>query len=135
MGYRYTTEIFPRNGGRMEISSASARGVLDSTNQGAAYRVFVAELNRRIVAARSDCRFEAGMAAWRFWPSVAVTAAMGAALLYVLARGLQGEQLLTALLLVVFGAFFLWQMARMVYGNRPRPYSPDAIPPELMPPV
>ncbi len=133
MGYRYTTEIFPRGGGRMQIASTSARGILDNMSQGAAYRVFIAELHRRIVKARGECRFEAGMAAWRFWPSVVVTGAMGIALAYVLVLGLLGEQSVTGLVLVAFGVLFLWQMGKMVLGNRPRSYSPDAIPEETLP--
>ncbi len=133
MGRRYTAEIFPRSGRRMEISSYSARGVLDNTNQGTAYRAFIAELHRRIVKARGECRFEAGMAAWRFWPSLAITLAMTAGLIYVVVRGIYGDQIVTGLLVLAAGALFLWQMGKTVLGNRPRSYSPDAIPEDVLP--
>jgi len=133
MGRRYTAEIFPRTGGRMEISSYSARGIVDTANQGAAYRAFISELHRRIAKARGECRFEAGMAAWRFWPSVAVTVAMAIGLVYVLWRGMLGGQLVTGLIVLAVGVMFLWQMARTVLDNRPRIYSPDAIPEDVLP--
>ena len=135
MGHRYTTEIFPRGGGRMQLASVSARGMLDSANQGAAYRAFIAELHRRIAKAHGECRFEAGMAVWRFWPSVAITLAMAGGLLYVLVRGMSGEQILTSLIVLAAGGLFVWQMAKMVLANWPRSYRPDAIPADVLPKI
>jgi hypothetical protein len=135
MGRRYTAEIFPRSGGRMDISSYSARGIVDNANQGAAYRAFISELHRRIAKAHGECRFEAGMAAWRFWPSAAVTVAMAAGLVYVLWRGILSDQIVTGLLVLVVGVIFLWQMGKTVLANRPRSYSPDAIPEDVLPKI
>jgi hypothetical protein len=132
MGRRYTAEIFPRTGARMEISSYSARGIVDNANQGAAYRAFISELHRRVAKAHGDCRFEAGMAVWRFWPSVAVTVAMMAGLVYVVARGMLGDQIVTGLIVLAVGALFVWQMGKMVLANRPRSYRPEAIPEDVL---
>ena len=135
MGRRYTAEIFPRAGGRMDISSYSARGIVDNANQGAAYRAFIGELHRRIAKAHGECRFEAGMAPWRFWPSVAVTLAMTAGLVYVVVRGMFGDQIVTGLLVLAVGVMFLWQMGKTVLANWPRNYSPDAIPEDVLPKI
>ena len=135
MGRRYTAEIFPRAGGRLDISSYSARGIVDNANQGAAYRAFITELHRRIANARADCRFEAGMAVWRFWPSVAITLAMAGGLLYVLVRGMLGDQIVTSLIVLAAGVLFLWQMGKMVLVNWPRNYRPDAIPEDVLPKI
>lgn len=135
MGRRYTAEIFPRAGGRLDISSYSARGIVDNANQGAAYRAFITELHRRIVKAHGECRFEAGMAVWRFWPSVAITLAMAGGLLYVLVRGMLGDQIVTSLIVLAAGVLFLWQMGKMVLANWPRNYRPDAIPEDVLPKI
>ena len=135
MGRRYTAEIFPRAGGRVDISSYSARGIVDNANQGVAYRAFIFELHRRIAKARGDCRFEAGMATWRFWPSLAVTLAMAAGLVYVLWRGILSDQIVTGLLVLAVGVMFLWQMGKTVLANWPRIYSPDAIPEDVLPKI
>ena len=135
MGRRYTAEIFPRTGARMDISSYSARGIVDNANQGAAYRAFISELHRRIAKAHGDCRFEAGMAAWRFWPSVAVTLAMAAGLVYVVGRGMFGDQIVTGLVVFAAGLLFLWQMGKTVLANWPRSYSPEAIPKDVLPKI
>ena len=135
MGRRYTAEIFPRAGGRMDISSYSARGIVDNANQGAAYRAFISELHQRIAKAHGECRFEAGMAAWRFWPSLAVTLAMTAGLVYVVVRGMFGDQIVTGLLVLAVGVVFLWQMGKMVLANWPRSYRPDAIPEDVLPKI
>ncbi len=135
MGRRYTAEIFPRGGGRMDISSYSARGIVDNANQGAAYRAFIAELHRRIAKAHGDCRFEAGMAPWRFWPSLAVTVAMAGGLVYVVGRGMLSDQILTGLLVLAVGVIFVWQMGKTVLANWPRSYLPDAIPEDVLPKI
>ncbi len=135
MGRRYTAEIFPRAGARLDISSYSARGIVDSANQGAAYRAFISELHRRIAKARGECRFEAGMAAWRFWPSIAVTLAMAAGLVYVVVRGMFGDQIVTGLLVLAVGVLFLWQMGKTVLANWPRSYRADAIPEDVLPKI
>ncbi len=135
MGRRYTAEIFPRAGGRLDISSYSARGIVDNANQGAAYRAFITELHRRIAKSHGDCRFEAGIAVWRFWPSVAITVAMMAGLVYVVARGMLGDQIVTGLFVLAVGFIFLWQMGKTVFANRPRRYSPDAIPEDVLPKI
>jgi hypothetical protein len=135
MGHRYTAEIFPRSGGRMDISSVSSRGMLDNANQGVAYRAFIAELHRRVASARGECRFEAGMAVWRFWPSVTITLAMAAALVYVLVRGILGDQIVTSLIVLAAGSLFVWQMGKMVLANKPRSYRPETIPEDLLPKI
>ena len=135
MGRRYTAEIFPRAGGRLDISSYSARGIVDNANQGVAYRAFISELHRRVAKAHSECRFEAGMAAWRFWPSVAVTLAMTGGLVYVLWRGMLSGQFVPGLIVLAVGVLFVWQMGKTVLGNWPRTYSPDAIPEDVLPKV
>jgi hypothetical protein len=133
MGRRYTAEIFPRVGGKFEIASASARSVFDNTDQGAAFRSFIAELHRRIQHARSDCRFEAGMAAWRWWPSLVVTIGMVIGVLIIAGRAALDGQYGVGLVVVAVGLLFLWQMGAVLLHNRPRTYAPDAIPEDVLP--
>lgn len=132
MGRRYTAEIFPRNGGRLEIASTSARSIFDNADQGAAFRAFVTELHRRI-GRSSGCRFEAGMAAWRWWPSVVVTLALLAGVLFVAGRALLDAQFTPGLIILAVGVLFLWQMGNVLLRNRPRTYAADAIPEDVLP--
>jgi hypothetical protein len=133
LGRRYIAEIFPRIGGKMEIASASARSILDQTDQGSEFRAFITDLHRRIARSGAECRFEAGMAAWRWWPSVIVTLGMIVGLLIVVARGLLAQQFGAALIILAVGILFLWQMGSLLLANRPRVYSPDAIPADVLP--
>jgi hypothetical protein len=132
MGRRYTAELFPRQGGRFEIASTSARSIFDNADQGAAFRAFVTELHRRIGPA-SGCRFEAGMAAWRWWPSVVVTAALLAGVLIIAGRALVDGQVMPGLIILAVGVLFLWQMGNVLLRNRPRTYAADAIPEDVLP--
>jgi len=133
MARNYTAEIFPRAGGRLQIASVSARSMFDNADQRAGFRAFVIELHRRIGRAGRECRFEAGMAAWRWWPAVVITAAMLVAALWVAGRALLGTQFATGLLLLAVGAAFVWQMGIMLLRNRPRTYSGEAIPEDVLP--
>jgi hypothetical protein len=132
MGRRYTAEIFPRKGGRFEIASTSARSIFDNADQGAAYREFVTELHRRI-GASSGCRFEAGMAAWRWWPSVVVTGALLLGVLVIAGRAVLDVQIVPGLIVLAVGVLFLWQMGSLLLRNRPRTYAADAIPEDVLP--
>jgi hypothetical protein len=132
MGRRYTAEVFPRQGGRFEIASTSARSVFDNSDQGAAFRAFVTELHRKI-GPNAGCRFEAGMAAWRWWPSAAVTAALLVAVLFVALRAVLDAQVVPGLIVLAVGVLFLWQMGMLLLRNRPRTYAPDAIPEDVLP--
>ncbi len=133
MGRRYTAEIFPQGGGRLEIASLSARSLAGNENQGPAYRAFIVELHRRVARAGGDCRFEGGFAAWRWWPSLVVSAALGAAVLFVIGRAVLAGQFGTGALMLALGALLAWQMVPMLTRNRPCRYRPDAIPGDLLP--
>jgi hypothetical protein len=133
MGRRFTAEIFPRTGGRVEIASLSVRSLGGNTDQGPAYRAFVAELHRRIVQAGGDCRFEAGLAAWRWWPSLVISLAFAAGILFIAGQALWQGQFASAALVAAIGALLAWQMVPLVTRNRPRAYRPDAIPADVMP--
>lgn len=130
---RFIAEIWPRNGSRVEIASASYRSLVATDDQGPAYRVFIEELHRRIAAAGADCRFEAGFAPWRWWPMAAVGVFTALALLYVAASTITSADVTGGLLIAGFILLFGWQMVPLVLRNRPRSYDPRQIPPEVMP--
>lgn len=132
-GRRFIAEIWPQKGARIEIASSSYKSVVAMEDQGPDYRAFVTELHRRIAASGAKCRFEAGFAAWRWWPMIAVTAATAIALVYVLANTLGTGNSGATLLIIAFMALFGWQMWPLVSRNRPERYEPDKIPGRVLP--
>jgi hypothetical protein len=130
---RFIAEVWPATGGRIEFPSTSMRGLLDVQDNGPAYRAFVLELHRRIAAANADCNFEAGFPPLRWWPAVAIGALTLAGCIYISINALLGGHFAVGLALAGFTALFVWQSGVVIVHNRPRRYSPDAIPPDLLP--
>lgn len=132
-GRRFIAEIWPRNGARLEIASASYRSMVAMEDQGPQFTVFMRELHRRIVASGANARFEAGFAPWRWWPMAAVGAATGLALIYVAFHTLLSGDFGAGLLVLGFILLFSWQMLPLILRNRPRSYDPNDIPDDILP--
>ena len=133
MTRRCLCEIWPRGGGRYRVSSSSARSLLDFNDHAPEFRAFVAALVRKVGAASASTRLEAGMPAWRWWPMLIITVAvLGGAFVLGLRALLTGEAVF-GLAVLGFGALVAWQMAGLIRRNRPQTFSPDAIPPGVLP--
>ena len=130
---RYIAEIWPGKGAKLEIASASYKSMVSMEDLGPEYRAFITELHRRIAASGSNCRFEAGFAAWRWWPMVAVAAATAIALVYVGATTLLRGDTGAGLLVAGFMGLFAWQMWPLISRNRPMRYDPRQIPDQVLP--
>jgi hypothetical protein len=130
---RFMAEIWPRNSAKIEIASSSYKSIAAMEDQGPAYRDFIAELHRRIAAAESDCRFEAGFAAWRWYPMMAVTAVAAAALIYLAVTTFANGEFAAGVLVLAFIGLFAWQMAPLILRNRPQSYDPLRIPDQVLP--
>jgi hypothetical protein len=130
---RFITEIWSPNAPRMEIASASYRSVVSMDDQGPAYNAFIEQLHRRLASAGGDCRFEAGFPAWRWWPMLVVAIVAGLALCYVAIQSVGSGDFSAAVLVAGFILLFVWQVAPLVWRNRPRRYDPRTIPPEVLP--
>jgi hypothetical protein len=130
---RYIAEIWPRNGARIDIASASTKSVVSMEDQMPAYRAFISELHRRIVSAGGDCRFEAGFAAWRWWPMLAIAGSTAVGLVYVAGQTILRGDLGAAAMIGAFILLFAWQIAPLVLRNKPRVYDPRDIPADVLP--
>ena len=133
MTKRCVCEIWPRSGGRLSVSSSSARSLLDSTDHSPEFRAFVTALVCKVGGAGGAPRLEAGMAAWRWWPMMIITiAVLGGAFVLGL-RGFATGETVFGLAVLGLSALFGWQMGSLIARNRPRTFSPDAIPPSVLP--
>ncbi len=134
-GYRFLTEIWSPDSPKLQISSASFRGLTEMSRQDKEYTTFLAELHRRLAAAGSVARFETGMNALLYWIGAAVMTAIGVTLLVFLVRVLMTGDLKGAAVVVGIMALFVWQVGTIFVRNRPRIYRPDALPPVVLPRV
>ena len=130
---RFLAEIWPREGGKLSLISVSAQGPFNFEDRSTVYSPFVVELGRRIDAVQPGFHFDAGMPRWRWWPATVFAAATLVALIYVAVQAFTMRDTSLAVVMLVFGVLFIWQIGTMLLRNRPRMCEARSIPPEILP--
>lgn len=129
----FVTEIWPRSGAKLTISSASWKSMVEQQRQDAPYLRFVSEFHRRLVPAAGQTTFISGAAPYLYWPGFVVFAAALVGLAILLTRALQLGQWAAAAFIGAFFLLFIWQLGNYFRRNRPGRYRPDAVPEALLP--
>ena len=130
--HRFLTEIWSEQTPKLQIASASG-GLLDQTRQDTSYADFIAELHRRLVAAGSTARFEAGMHPLLYWGGSIFMVGLAVMLAILLGRAAINRDLPGFALMAVVSLLFVWQVGSLFYRNRPQTYRPEALPPRVLP--
>ena len=131
---RFLTELWSTNGPRLMIASSSWQSMVEQTGQIEAYGAFVRELHARMASAGARPYFRAGVSGFLYWPGLAAFAAMILSILILVVRALLIEEWAAAGVLGGFFVLFGWYSGRFFQRNRPRPYRPDVVPADLVPP-
>ena len=131
--YRFVTEVWPDSGPKLQIASTSWKSLVEHQRLDAEYRAFVSELSRRVGAAGGNTAFDTGSSAFLYWPGVLVFTGASFALVGLSVRALQEQAWGGAAFIAAFFALFLYQAGNFFRRNRPGTYSPDAVPPLLLP--
>ena len=131
--YRFVTEVWPESGPKLQIASTSWKSLVEHQRLDAEYRAFVSELSRRVGAAGGNTAFDTGSPAFLYWPGVLVFTGASFALAALAVRALQEQAWGGAAFIAAFFALFLYQAGNFFRRNRPGTYSPDAVPPLLLP--
>lgn len=130
---RFVAEIWLAAGGKLRIASTSWRSIAQQERQDVSYSAFVRELHLRIVAVRPKAVFETGLQSLVYWTGFAIFAGIALALAALIARAIQVSQWTAAAMIAGFLSLSLWQVGTFFRRNRPRTYSPDRIPSDLLP--
>jgi hypothetical protein len=130
---RFVSEIWPMSGSKLLIASTSRRGILDEERHDAAYAAFISELSRRVGAAGGKVSFETGSPPLIYWLGALVFVVTSLAMAVLIVRALMLEAWVPSLFISGFLLLFLWQTGAYFRRNRPRRYSPNAIPPDVLP--
>src|SRR5215510_14554690 len=130
---RFLTEIWPTQGPKIVLASCSGRSMFEQERRDAPYAAFVTELHRRLAAAQSSARFDAGSPPLLYWPAVTLFAGVSLSIAALLVRALQLGALGGAAFIAAFLALFLWQAGTFFRRNKPRAYTPDNPPRDLVP--
>ena len=130
---RFLLEIWAVGAPKLEICSSSWKSMVEQERLDQGYTAFVAELHRRLAQSGGIARFEQGSDPLRYWPGLAVFAAIALALAALCVRSLQAHAWSGAAFVAAFLLFFLWQAGNYFRRNRPGRYRANALPAELMP--
>ncbi len=127
----YRCRIRLADGGRLLLSNQHYLGLGRFEDRGVEYAAFVRALHQRLQGHKAV--FEQGMGPVALWAMWGLTLAVGLLLGIVLLAGARDGDFR-----LLFGALAgVLPLGSLVYlflkRNRPRPYRPDAIPPELLP--
>ena len=128
----YKTALRLTDGRAVSLTSISWSGLAQSNNQVGAYRDFVAALIEAVSRASPQARLEAGKPRFVWAAMAATTGALALAALYIAARAFMAGATGAALVPLALGAVMIWQMGPVVRRNRPRPFTADALPGDLL---
>ena len=130
---RFRADIEHRNGQRIAILSTSWQTVALMTPQDDDYRAFITQLHARLQQAGGRVALIGGVKSGIYAAGVALLALVAIAITGLLARAVATGAFGGALFLVGFAALFGWQIGGFVRRNRPRNYTFDDLPRELLP--
>jgi hypothetical protein len=129
----FRTRVRMVNGRTFTFTSLHWKSLVEAQELGPDYRGFVKSLLSAIAVANPKVRFVAGQPLWRWATTVVIAVLCFLAMAVLIWRALQMGATGIALMGALFAAVGIWQLEPMVRLNKPRSFSPDAPPPELMP--
>ena len=130
---RFRADIEHANGQRISILSTTWQTVALMVPQDRDYRAFITELHRRMQRAGSAAALVGGVKPTAYALGVALLVLVAIAITGLLARAIATGQFAGALFLVGFAALFGWQIGGFIRRNKPRMYTFDDLPKELLP--
>lgn len=130
---RFRADIENAKGGRIAILSTTWQTVSLMAPQDHGYRAFMVELHRRLNDAGSKAALVGGIGPKTYACSLGLLTVLAIAMLVLFVRALLTSAFSGALFLLGFAALFTWQIGGFVKRNRPRSYSFDDLPKELLP--
>lgn len=130
---RFRTEIDHRGGGRIIVMSTTWQTLALMAAQDKDYRAFILELHRRLAEHGARASLVAGLNPVLYFVGAGVLALLSVAMAALLVRALVTGEWAGALFIVGLSALFGWQIGGFMRRNRPRAYTFDALPQDLLP--
>ncbi len=130
---RFRADIANRSGERLAIISTTWQTVALMTTQDESYRLFITALHRRLAQHGDRVMLTGGVRPLTYALSMALVALVTLAMAGLLIRAIGAGATAGALFLVACGLVFGWQIGGFMLRNRPRTYTLDALPKDLLP--
>jgi hypothetical protein len=129
----FQTRLRMKDGQSFAFSSVNWKSFVESERLDSEYRTFAQALLQAVAAANPEARFLAGRPRWIWAINLALGAiSIGAVTVFVWRAAMAGYTS-AALMGALFMAFGMWQLEPMIRLNKPRRFTADAPPRELMP--
>lgn len=131
----FCTKVTMRDGKSFKFSSLSWKSLVEAQSLNREYRAFVFALCKAIAAAAPKARFAAGRP-FMFWlANVTLAGLCLVAAAVLIWRAIQNDATSAALVGVLFAGICVWQLEPIIRLNKPRPFSAEAPPSDLLPPA
>jgi hypothetical protein len=130
---RFRADIDHVNGARIAVLSTTWTTVTLMAPQDKDYRAFLTQLHRRLKEAGSRAELIGGLRPVLYHAGLAVLAIVAVSISGLLIRAVATGEWAGALFLIGFAALFWWQIGGFIRRNRPRRYTFDELPEELLP--
>jgi len=130
---RFRADIYHKSGSRLSVLSTSWQTAALMAAQDDGYRAFISELHARVADAGSGVALTGGLGRIAYAAALALAALVAIMLMILFSRALVTGEYAGALFFLGFAALFGWQIGGFISRNRPVSYSPDRLPPRLLP--
>jgi hypothetical protein len=130
---RFRADIDHTSGASIAILSTTWQTVTLMKPQDSDYRAFITQLHRRLKGTGNRVALIGGLRPGLYGAGVLVLALVAIAVTGLLARAVATGEWGGALFLVGFAVLFGWQIGGFIRRNRPRRYTFDELPEELLP--
>ena len=130
---RFRADIEDTRGERVTLYSTTWHTVALMSPQDNGYRAFIVELHRRLAEIKSNAVLVVGINPNIYLAGLVLVGLVGVAILGLLIRALFTGEFAGALFLIGFTALFAWQIGGFMRRNRPRGYTLDALPEDVLP--
>lgn len=129
----YQTRLSLNDGKTVTFSSVNWKSLVDMERLDREYRIFTRALFNAIVHANPKARFLGGRPRFVWTATVVLAVTALAAITLFIWRALQTGATPAAIMGIVFAFLGIWQIEPMVRLNKPRRFSPDEPPADLIP--
>lgn len=131
--FRFLMEIWSDRNPKLPIASASWKSLMEQERLDDAYSRFVTALHEKIALVHGTPRLQAGAVPLLYWPGLVIFGGICIATALLVVRALQQGETVATFFLLGFFVFLLWQLGNFFKRNRPRSYSLDSIPEDVLP--
>ncbi|MDO8980914.1 MAG: hypothetical protein Q7V17_16960 [Afipia sp.] len=131
--WRFRADIETLSGQSIKVFSTTWHSISQMVRQDDDYRAFITELHRRLGSINSNARLTTGINPVLYTVGLVAMALIGLSIAGLFVRALVTAEFAGALFLVAFAGWFIWQIGNFMRRNRPRGYTFDTLPKDVLP--